>query len=143
MDSAYLEKLTTEKHPFAHSLHFSRSLRTYSQVSRGYVEVLGQQHRLLKEITQRESCVIVGRGANAILQGHNTFSIFVYADARSKLERCRTRETDIEHLSERELVSKMREIDRARAGTRMPKNIFLSLPPLARCLFVPSPEKTV
>lgn len=118
MDSAYLEKLTTEKHPFTHTLHFSRSFRAYSQVSRGYVEVLGQQHKLLKEIAERESCVIVGRGANAILQGRNTFSIFVYAEAKSKLERCRARETAMEHLSERELASKMREIDRARARTQ-------------------------
>ncbi|MEH2944291.1 cytidylate kinase-like family protein [Lachnospiraceae bacterium KK002] len=117
MEEDYIEKIT-EKYPFGITLHFNRSISTFSQVTQGYTEILGIQHKLLKEIAGRESCIIVGRGANVILEEYEPFNIFVYADAESKVKRCKERAAETEVISEKVFLLQMKEIDRARAKTQ-------------------------
>ena len=62
--------------------------------------------------------MIIGRNADAILKNLNPFSIFVCADAEAKLKRCRERARNDEKLTDRELLRKMKEIDKSRARTR-------------------------
>ena len=51
-------------------------------------EILVAQTKVLKKIAEKGNCIIVGRGANAILKDYNTMNIFVYADMESKINRC-------------------------------------------------------
>lgn len=62
--------------------------------------------------------MIVGRNEDIILKSCHLFNIFVYADIQSKLKRCRDRAQEDENLTEKELIRKMRQIDKSRAQTR-------------------------
>ena len=117
LEKDYIQKIT-ETYPFGATLHFNRSFRVYSQVTQGYAEILGSQDKLLKEIAGQESCIIVGRSANAILKEYEPFNIFVYADSQSKIKRCKERAAETEVISEKVLLLQMKEIDRARAKTQ-------------------------
>lgn len=98
-----------------YSVHFAR---TFSQIPAIYnttVQLLAVQYRIIKELASKEDCVIVGRAADVILAERNPFNIFVYADLASKLARCKSRAEEGESLSDKELIQKMKQIDKARA----------------------------
>jgi len=77
--------------------------------------VFSEQHKLIRELSEKSDCVIVGRCADYILRDENPFRIFVYADKESKLKRCMSRAGAENKLSEKEMKRKMAEIDRGRA----------------------------
>ena len=79
--------------------------------------VLREKENVLKEMADKSNCVIVGRCADYILKEYNPYRIFVCADAKTKLERCRAHESGIEHehLSDKKLLKMMKNIDRHRA----------------------------
>ena len=55
------------------------------------------QNRVIKEIAEKESCVIVGRGADYILRDRgDCLHVFITADEKSKLERAVKYYTDQE-----------------------------------------------
>ena len=59
---------------------------------------------------------MVGRTSGSILEeDYDPLKIFVYADLASKLDRCRSRADAGEHLTDRELEKKIRQIDEGRA----------------------------
>lgn len=65
-----------------------------------------------------KNCVIVGRNADMILREYHPFNIFVCATTDAKLKRCMERTPEGEKLTEKELLHKMREIDKIRSQTR-------------------------
>lgn len=79
------------------------------------IEVFSEQHRLLRELSEKSDCIIVGRCADYILKEKNPFRIFVYADEASKLKRCMERQPADETLTEREMKKQMAALDRSRA----------------------------
>ena len=66
-------------------------------------------------VAKQGDCVIVGRAADVILQDYKPLNIFVYADKESKIERCQRRAPEGEHLTVKEIESRMKQIDRNRA----------------------------
>ncbi len=98
---------------FGGTIHSS----AYMQASK--ISLLVQQKKVIESIAALgKDCVIIGRNADAILKNLNPFSIFVCADAEAKLKRCRERARNDEKLTDRELLRKMKEIDKSRARTR-------------------------
>ncbi len=95
-------------------LTFGRTLYHLPSVSDA-TSLLADQHKVLREIASSGDCVIVGRGANAVLKEFDPFDIFVYADKESKMKRCRERASEAEKMSDRELERRMKQIDKARA----------------------------
>jgi cytidylate kinase len=77
--------------------------------------IITWQSEVIREIAKRGDCVIVGRAADAILSDENPFKIFVYADNQSKIERCRKRAPEDEHLTDKEIEKKIKKIDKSRA----------------------------
>ena len=77
-------------------------------------QLLAKQHNIIKRIAQRGDCVIVGRGADVILSEYSPLRIFVHADVGSRLERCRVRAKDGEDIGTKELLRKIKSIDKAR-----------------------------
>lgn len=71
-----------------------------------------QEAALLKEMAATESFVIVGRAANAILDGlDNVVQLYVYADEEFKLPRVK----EFYHLdTDKEAKKKMEQVDKAR-----------------------------
>lgn len=81
--------------------------------------LLVAQQQVLKALAQRgEDCVIVGRCADVILRAYNPLNLFVYADLAAKMQCCRERAAEDEHLSDRDLERKIRQIDAERARHR-------------------------
>ena len=76
------------------------------------------QTEILRELAEKSDCVIVGRCAGYILADYHPIRIFVYADMKARIERCRQRhkeENNGEDLSDKALEKRIREIDRERA----------------------------
>lgn len=82
------------------------------------VSVAAAEHELIKKLADEGDCVIVGRCADVVLRERRPLNLFVYADTQSKLTRCQQRAGEHEQLSERELLRKMKQIDRERAAYR-------------------------
>jgi cytidylate kinase len=73
------------------------------------------QFDTIKNIAEKESCVIVGRCADYILKDSNPFRVFVYADMDSKIERCRRKGKGQENLTDKEMKKYILDIDKNRA----------------------------
>lgn len=78
--------------------------------------IMENQSKILKELASKGDCVIVGRNADVILKEHNPLKIFVHADIESKVTRCKERADENEHLTDRQLRRKIKQIDRSRAN---------------------------
>lgn len=90
-----------------------------ARLQSGKVNLLLDQKRVIEEIAMLgKDCVIVGRNADVILAQHQPFNIFVCAETEAKLKRCMERAPQGENLSERELLHKMKQIDKVRSQTR-------------------------
>lgn len=90
-----------------------------STVSSMQTSLLLEQKRVIEEIAEIDkNCVIVGRNADVLLQKYHPFNIFVCADMRVKVERCRKSASKEETLSNKELERKIRSIDKKRSQTR-------------------------
>ena len=78
---------------------FGGTMHSVAYINASKIDLLVQQKKVIEGIAALgKDCVIIGRNADAILKDLHPFSIFVCAD--------------------RELVRKMKEIDKARARTR-------------------------
>lgn len=73
-----------------------------------------EQSFLIKELAEKSDCIIVGRSADYILREKDPFKLFVYADLESRMERCRKRAPEQEHLSDKELRRHICDIDKKR-----------------------------
>lgn len=77
--------------------------------------VYAEQEKLLRELAEKSSCVIVGRCADYILRDYSPFRLFVYADMEFKLARCREKAPEGEHLTDKELTKQIKSVDSERA----------------------------
>lgn len=102
---------------FYHST-IAHRLVTPHPVAQQPISITVAEHTLIKELAQQGDCVIVGRCADVICREMHPFNIFVYADKLSKLARCEERADKNEHLSEKNLFRKMKQIDKERAAYR-------------------------
>lgn len=115
-DEQYTQKLLEGRMLPHVSLHFGRSLSYYSPLTQKAVSLMVAEQKVIKALASRGDCIIVGRGANVILENRQPFTIFVYADMASKVARCRKRAMEDEKLSDKELEKKIRQVDLARAS---------------------------
>lgn len=89
-----------------------------NHTSQNSVKVTLAQHEIVKQLAMKEDCVIVGRCADIVCRDMKPLNIFVYADKLSKLARCESRADENEHFSEKEMLRKMKKIDKERAAYR-------------------------
>lgn len=76
------------------------------------------QNEIIRQLASQADCVIIGRCADVVCRELNPLNIFVYADKSSKLARCQSRAAEGESFSEKEMVWRMKQIDRERAAYR-------------------------
>lgn len=115
LDENYVERVLESGMTQGVFLTFGQTLSAASLVSmHPMTSVLVSQKKVIEKLAEKD-CVIVGRCADVILADKNPFKIFVYADERSKTERCRSRAPEDEKLSDKQLLKKMRKIDKGRA----------------------------
>ena len=97
----------------------SSAMSSSAKQQSGKVGLLLEQKHVIEEIAVLgKDCVIVGRNADVILAQYQPFNIFVCADTEAKLKRCAARAPEGEKKSERELLHKMKQIDKGRSQTR-------------------------
>ena len=95
-------------------LTFGHTFADCACPSAGITEkILNAQREVIEKISETD-CVIVGRCADLILAEKHPFRLFVYADEASKLERCRAHEEGTEHLTDKQLLKKIRSVDKGR-----------------------------
>ena len=114
LSEEYVERVLETPSDFGYTVTYSRSFFNLQNLNLT-PQLLAKQHNLIKKIAQKGNCVIVGRGADAILSEYSPFRIFVHADMPSKIARCRMRSQEGEDLSDRELKRKIQSVDKARA----------------------------
>lgn len=96
-----------------------KTLHSTNYMQSGEVKLLLQQKKVIEEIAALgKDCIIVGRNADVILEKYNPFNIFVCADTDAKVRRCMDRTSEGEHLTTKELIKKMKQIDKMRSQTR-------------------------
>lgn len=76
--------------------------------------IFAEQCAILKEISAKSDCVIVGRCADYILAEQNPYRIFVYSNIESKIVRCRMKGKETEPLTDRELKRRIYKINKGR-----------------------------
>ena len=118
LSEEYVERITEDRPYISYPIHAGMSFHTayyaYTEFDRSFT-VFAEQHNIIKELAERSDCVIVGRCADYILKEKDPFRIFVYADAESKLKRCRERSPEDENLSDSRIRRNIRSIDKGRA----------------------------
>ncbi len=115
LDEKYVEHVLETGMPHGTFLTFGHTLSAASVVGiHPATSVLAAQRKVIRKLAEQD-CVIVGRCADVILKDKNPFKIFVYADEKSKLARCRERTPEHEHLTDKQLLKKIRKIDKGRA----------------------------
>lgn len=119
LDVHYVEDKLTNHGWQSFPITFSRSIHSAGYRQSSQVELLLKQKKVLEDIaTLGKDCVIVGRNADVILKAYQPFHIFVCANTAAKVRRCIERAPEGENLSEKELIRKMKQIDKIRAQTR-------------------------
>ena len=118
LSETYVKNITEHKPVIPFPLHTSR---TFWAVMPDFDQVVQkEQHNIIREISQKSDCVIVGRCADYILRDEKPFRIFVYSELESKIKRCIEKGNadyeNSESLSEKELKQKIAQVNRARAG---------------------------
>lgn len=119
MDAGYVEN-TLGNHGWRDQpVTFRTTLGSSSYIQSSQVKLLLQQKEVIEKIAGLgKDCVIVGRNADVILREYQPFNLFVCAETQAKIVRCVERAPKEEHFSEKELLRKMRHIDKVRAETR-------------------------
>ena len=119
MDARYVEMQLNEHGWRNFPVTFRGTLGSSAYVQANKVQLLIEQKKVIEEIgSLGKDCVIVGRNADVLLQKYDPFKIFVCAEAEAKLRRCRERASVSENYTDKEMLRRMREIDKARAHTR-------------------------
>ncbi len=77
--------------------------------------IISEQQKIIKQLASKGDCIIVGRNADVILEEYNPLKLFVYADMDSKLARCRSRATEEEKLTDKQMERKIKSIDKGRS----------------------------
>jgi len=99
----------------AHPVFFRRKYPLGMGVANIQDEIFNVQSNIIRDIAQRESCIIVGRCAGHVLRDHpRCLNVFVYSPYERRLKNC------IEALQMDQKVAKkmIRDVDKARENYR-------------------------
>lgn len=119
MDPTYVENVLSSHGWRDFPITFRSTLGSSISMQSGKVHLLLEQKRVIEQIAAAgKDCIIVGRNADVILRQYAPFHLFVCAEEASKLRRCIERAPKEESLTEKELLRKMKQIDKNRAQTR-------------------------
>ena len=101
------------------SITYRGTLSSNSYLYAAQVQLLVEQKKVIEQIAALgKDCIIVGRNADMILQDYAPFNLFVCAQTEAKVKRCMERASAEEKLTEKELIRKMKQVDKVRSQTR-------------------------
>ncbi len=112
-NEAYIEKtLNNIKEDFPYTT--CRNFSFYSMQQKQTTQMLVLERKIILELAKKENCVFVGRCADIILKEYKPLDIFVYASLEHRLNRCKTKGPKDEGLTDKELLKKIKNIDKSR-----------------------------
>ena len=113
MSEAYIKNISEKRiYPFA--FQFGKTFTASYLLQKNQTDILVKQAKILKQIAEKGNAIIVGRGANTILNEYNLINIFVYANMDSKVTRCKKKALKDEKLTDKELINKIKSVDKNR-----------------------------
>lgn len=119
VDPAYAERCLSNHGWKNTPISFRGTLASTEYLHASTVQLLLAQKKVLEEIAALgKDCVIVGRNADVLLRDFAPFTVFVCASREAKLARCRKFAPEGEQMSDRELLRRMKSVDKVRAQTR-------------------------
>ena len=119
LDEKYVENSLSNHGWKNQTITFRGTLGSSVYLQSSKINLLLEQKRVIEGIAALgKDCIIVGRNADMILKEYHPFNIFVCADTSAKVNRCIERAPEGERLTEKELIRKMKEIDKVRSQTR-------------------------
>ena len=119
LDSGYVENALERPVWQAPLPTFRHSFTTASLFQTEQLNLLLEQRKVLEDIAKKgQDCVIVGRNADIVLAEYGPLSLFVCADLEAKLRRCRERAPEEENLTDKQILQKIKSIDKNRAKVR-------------------------
>lgn len=119
LDMEYVENVLGNHGWKNQPITYRNTLASVAYAQSSQVNLLLQQKKVIEKIAALgRDCVIVGRNADVILQEYAPFNLFVCASQEAKLRRCRERARDGENDTDKELLRKMKQIDKQRSQTR-------------------------
>ncbi len=119
MDAGYVEHALSDQGLRDFPITYRHTFGSSIYVQTNNVNLLMEQRRVIEGIAALgRDCIIVGRNADVILQQYHPMTLFVCATLEAKVARCKSRAPEGEKLTEKELIRKIKQIDKARAQTR-------------------------
>lgn len=119
LDENYVERTLRDHGWQDQPITFRSTLSSTGYLNASRVQMLLEQRKVIEGIAALgKDCIIVGRNADTILAKHDPFTVFVCASRDAKVRRCMERAPEGENLTEKELIRKMKQIDRVRIQTR-------------------------
>ena len=119
MDPHFVEN-TLSNHGWQNqTLTFRGPLGSSTYIQSTKINLLLEQKKVIEEIAKLgNNCIIVGRNADIILKDYDPLNIFVCAKTASKVKRCMQRASEDEKMTEKQLIRKIKNIDKIRSQTR-------------------------
>ncbi|HIU44059.1 MAG TPA: cytidylate kinase-like family protein [Candidatus Ventrousia excrementavium] len=112
----YIRAVEERQPPFSFPIHIGRSFYPAPNPAwEQHMTVYQEQSRIIREMADKSDCVIVGRCADYVLRDRKPLRLFVYAELESKMRRCREKAPADEHLTDKELRQKIRDMDKHRS----------------------------
>lgn len=119
LDEGYVENVLNNHGWQQFPITFRSTIGSSAYMQVNKINLLLEQRKVIEGIAALgKDCIIVGRNADVILQEYQPFSIFVCADMEAKVKRCEERAPEGERLTQKELIRKMKQIDKARSQTK-------------------------
>ena len=118
---SYVQQIVEQKNTLFFPINVGRTLHPAAHATatdsmmKQYAVVYAEQANVLREMSEKSNCIIVGRCADYILRNSNPFRLFVYADIESRIERCRSKADESEALNDKQLRREILRIDKNRA----------------------------
>ena len=99
------------KEEHSESIYFRRQYPLGMGITSMKDEIFLTQKNIIRDLAQKESCIIVGRCADSILSDmENHLNVYIYAPAEARLRNC----VDILKMDEKTAKKMIREVDRSR-----------------------------
>ncbi len=119
LDENYIASRAEQGISPEYSITFGRTFAYPSLTQQNDIKILVSERRIINDIAQLgKDFVIVGRSSDVILRDYKPFNLFVYADMKSRIKRCRERLGENEQMSDKQIEKKIKQIDSGRARHR-------------------------
>lgn len=77
-------------------------------------QIYTTQAKIIRELAKEGPCIIVGRCGDFFLKEQNPMSVLIHGDIETRMKRCYEKGTEDVHLNEKEMKTKILNVDKAR-----------------------------